>query len=360
MSGQRTVRAPLLAGAVMAAMAVGRVGPTVAGERGRSTDPHSIRYPGGRPPAADEVELGKRLFFDPRLSFNDSISCATCHRPDQGFADGRRFSVGATGKTLPRHTPHLYNLAWSPTLFWDGRATSLEEQALVPIQGREEMNLPLAEAVRKLNEDAYYAAEFPRVYPKTGLTARTLARALAAFERTIVSSASPFDRYAAGDSSALTPAAVRGKDLFFGRAKCSTCHSGPNFTDGSFHNTGVPGDDRGRAAFDRVGEFQMRPYPFFQTQKAFKTPGLRNAALTAPYFHDGSEPTLLDVVRFYNEGGKERKSYGLALDIRPLNFEEAQLADLVAFLQSLSSEVAVAPPADVAHAAPRLDAPAVR
>jgi cytochrome c peroxidase len=329
----------------MAALGLGMVGPSRAGDSARRTpEARPIRYPGGRPPAADEAELGRRLFFDARLSFNDSISCASCHRPELGFSDGRRFSVGATGKALARHTPHLYNLAWSPTLFWDGRATSLEEQALVPIQGADEMNLPLEAAVRKLNEDPDYAAAFPRVYPKTGLTARTLAKALAAFVRTIVSGPAPFDRYVTGDTGALTPSAIRGKELFFGRAKCSTCHRGPNFTDGSFHNTGVPGDDRGRAAFDRVGEFQMRPYPFFQTEKAFKTPGLRNAALTAPYFHDGSEPTLQDVVRFYNQGGKERRSYGLALDIRPLDFDDAQLSDLVSFLEALTADTALAAP----------------
>ena len=321
-----------------AGLLLGAAGPSPAADRDAGApDVRTIRYPGGRPASPAEVELGRRLFFEPRLSGNDSISCATCHRPDKGFADGQRFSVGATGRTLPRHTPHLYNLAWSKTFFWDGRATSLEEQALVPIQEKTEMNLPLPEAVRKLGALPDYAAAFANAFPKGGLTAHTMARALAAFERTLVALDSPYDRYEAGDTKALSPAAVRGKDLFFGRAKCSTCHSGSHFTDGAFHNTGVPGDDRGRAAFDRVGEFQMRPYPFFQTQKAFKTPGLRNAARTAPYFHDGSEATLQDVVRFYNQGGKEKKSYGLALDIRPLDLGEEPLADLVSFLESLTS-----------------------
>ena len=137
--------------------------------------------------------------------------------------------------------------------------------------------------------------------------------------------------------SALDEAAVRGKELFFGRARCATCHSGPNFTDGLFHNTGVIGDDLGRAAFDRVGEFQMRPYPFFQMRRAFKTPGLRNVALTAPYQHDGSEASLAEVVRFYNLGGRDPRSYGKALDIRPLHLTDAELDDLVAFLEALTS-----------------------
>ena len=169
---------------------------------------------------------------------------------------------------------------------------------------------------------------------------QNIARALAAFERTLVSNHSPVDRYAAGDADALDAAAIRGRALFFGRAMCATCHSGPNFTDGQFHNTGVMGDDLGRAAFDRVGEFQMRPYPFFQMRRAFKTPGLRNVALTAPYQHDGSEATLDEVVGFYNRGGRDPQSYGKSLDIRPLNLTDSDLTDLVAFLEGLTAPVA--------------------
>jgi cytochrome c peroxidase len=132
--------------------------------------------------------------------------------------------------------------------------------------------------------------------------------------------------------------------LFFGRAQCAKCHSGPNFTDSQFHSTGIPGTDPGRAVLDRVGEFQMRPYPFFQMQRAFKTPGLRNAALTAPYFHDGSEATLLDVVRFYDQGGKDRDAAGLSPDVRPLKLSEREKADLVAFLESLTAMMTVEPP----------------
>ena len=300
-----------------------------------------IPHPGGRPPSTAEVELGRRLFFDVRLSSNDTIACATCHRPDHGFADPRRFSVGVAGTPLKRHTPHVQNLAWAHTLFWDGRASSLEEQALAPIRNPEEMGLPGDTAAAKLSRLPEYKTSFEAAFGSTGVTMKKVARSLASFERTLVSRDAPYDRYEAGDTSAMQPAAVRGKELFFGRARCTTCHSGPNFTDGLFHNTGVMGDDAGRAAFDRVGEFQMRPYPFFQMKRAFKTPGLRNVALTAPYQHDGSEETLADVVRFYNLGGRDPQSYGKALDIRPLNLRESELEDLVAFLDALTAPIQI-------------------
>ena len=319
------------------------------GGAARTPRPETIKYPGGKPPSSAQVELGRQLFFDKRLSANRLMSCATCHQLERGFGDGLRLSVGVTGKEMKRHTPHLFNLAWAPTLFWDGRAISLEDQALAPIQAPDELGLPIDEAVKRLEAVPDYRAAFAQLFPRSGVTPRAIAAAIAAFERTIMAADSAFDRYEAGETSALSASAVSGMALFFGRAQCSTCHSGPTFTDGLFHNTGVRGEDRGRAAFDRVGEFQMRPYPFFQTQKAFKTPGLRNVALTAPYLHDGSEPTLADVVRFYNQGGKDRPtaaatSSGLSLDVRPLHLSDTEMADLVAFLESLTSPVTITRP----------------
>lgn len=315
-----------------------------AGEH-RLPDPLSLQYPGQKKDTPARVELGKTLFFDGRLSSNETMSCATCHKPELGFGDGQRLSIGVSGERLKRHSPHLFNLAWQKTFFWDGRATSLEEQALGPLSNPDELDMPIDQLVPKLAAVDAYRRAFDEAYPGSGLTAKNVAKAIASFVRSLVSGHAPFDRYQAGDQTALSSSAKRGMDLFYGPATCSTCHSGPHFSDGKFHNTGVPGDDRGRAAFDRVGEFQMRPYPFFQTQKAFKTPGLRNVALSAPYLHDGSEPTLEEVVRFYNKGGKEKKSYGLALDIRPLGLDEQQIADLVAFLEALTAPVVVTPPA---------------
>ena len=305
----------------------------------------SIQYPGGRPPSAAEVALGRQLFFETRLSSTETVSCATCHKPERGFADGERVSAsGVTGVPLKRHTPHPYNLAWGKTFFWYGRATSLEDQALGPIRNPQEMGLPGDAAADRLKKVPYYVGAFEHVYPTSGVAMKNIAKALSAFERTLVSNDAPFDRYEAGDKTALSEAAAGGRQLFFGRARCSTCHSGPNFTDELFHNTGVISDDIGRAALDRVGEFQMRPYPFFQMRQAFKTPSLRNAALTAPYQHNGSEATLADVVRLYNLGGRDPASYGKALDIRPLNLRDSELADLVAFLEALTSPVLVTPP----------------
>ena len=301
-----------------------------------STPLGAVPYPGGKPPSAALVDLGKTLFFEPRLSSNDAVSCGTCHKPERGFGDGLRFSVGVSGVPLKRHTPHLYNLAWNRTFFWDGRVSSLEEQAVAPIRNMEEMGMPRDSAADKLRNIPRYAAVFGEVFPKSGVTMDNIARALAAFERTIVSKDSPADRYAAGDLTALAEPAVRGRALFFGRAICSTCHSGPNFTDGSYHNTGVMGADQGRSAFDRVGEFQMQPYPFFQMRQAFKTPSLRNVALTAPYQHDGSEGSLMEVVTFYNRGGRDPRSYGKSLDIRALNLTDGDVHDIVAFLEALT------------------------
>jgi len=325
-----------------AAIAFGLAGfVAAAGVKAASTTLDVIPHPGKHPPSSAEIALGKTLFFETRLSSTGTVSCATCHRPDRGFADGQRFSVGVAGTPLKRHTPHLYNLAWNRTFFWDGRASSLEEQALAPIRNLEEMGLPGDMAAAKLRGIPSYAAAFQEAFPKSGVTMANIAKALAAFERTLVSNHSAADRYAAGETNALGESAVRGRTLFFGRAMCSTCHSGPNFTDGLFHNTGVMGDDLGRAAFDRVGEFQMRPYPFFQMRRAFKTPGLRNVAMTAPYQHDGSEATLDDVVRFYNQGGRDAQSYGKSLDIKPLNLTEDDLHDLVAFLEGLTAPVGI-------------------
>lgn len=303
--------------------------------------------------SAEEVELGKTLFFDARLSYNGTMSCATCHQPEKGFADGKQFSTGASGKVLARHTPHLFNLADASSYFWDGRATSLEEQARMVLENPDELNQPLDELVEKLGAVPAYQTAFQRVYPRKGLSERTIPRALAAFVASLKSVGSDFDRYREGNRDALSEPATRGMTMFFGRGRCGSCHIGPDLRDGEFHNTGIPGEDRGRAVFDRVGEFQTRPYPFFQMQKAFKTPSLRNVALTAPYFHDGSEPTLEDVVRFYNQGGKDPNAPGLASDVRHLGLSDSEVDDLVAFLQALTSRVDIVLPATAAESRSR-------
>lgn len=292
-------------------------------------DPATIEYPDGAPHAAAEVLLGKTLFFDTRLSQNRTQSCATCHNPELGFGDGMSLGLGAEGKRVGRNTPHLYNLAWNPVFFWDGRAASLEEQALGPIQAAGEMNMPIGLLIDRLQVVPWYREQVKAIYGSDKVTPEHVGKAIAAFERTLVSNNSPFDRYQAGDRNAMSPSAVRGLALFQGKAGCTKCHDGPNFTDSSFHNVGVKGADAGRAKI--VNEASLHG--------AFKTPGLRNTALTAPYMHDGSEPSLEAVVRFYNRGGDEKKNRDPL--IRELKLSAQDEADLVAFMGALTDPLRV-------------------
>lgn len=292
-------------------------------------DVDDIEYPDDEAPSKAEVELGKILFFDPRLSSNQKQSCASCHNPDLGFSDGIKTSIGTMGTAVSRNAPHLYNLAWASTLFWDGRASSLEEQALGPIQAAGEMNLPLDVLIPRLNKVPFYKQQFEDIYGETAITAENIGKAIAAFERTIISDNSAFDQYIAGNRLAISPAALRGMKLFEGKANCTGCHDGANFTDDSFHNIGVDSEDIGRAGIVKSAELQ----------KAFKTPGLRNIVYSAPYMHDGSEGSLEDVIRFYNRGGDNKNAVDKL--IKPLNLNEIEIADLVAFLGALTDPVIV-------------------
>ena len=282
-----------------------------------------IDYPGDKPPTPAQVALGKQLFADTRLSAGGQTACSTCHLADKGFADGQVRSRGDKGTMLKRNSPGLTNLAWNHVFLWDGEATSLEEVSLVPLKREPVMGLAPEKAVDKLNADKALAKKFVEAFGPPGLTVQTLAGALAAYQRTLISRNTPFDRYAAGDDGALTEAARRGLGLFTGKANCAVCHDGPNFTDESFHNLGLETDDVGRS---RLVEGEV-------FKKAFKTPGLRNVALTAPFMHDGSLATLQDVVRFYNMGGKVSPH---DTSMKPLNLTEAEQSDLVAFLGSLT------------------------
>lgn len=294
-------------------------------------DPASIDYPNGVPPTPAEIALGRTLFFDPRLSATRSASCATCHNPDLGFGDGLAKGRGVMGRELPRHAPHLYNVAWAPVLFWDGRAASLEEQALGPIQAPGEMALDLPTLLVRLNAVAAYRREFTAVYGPGPVTADRLAGAIAAFERTLVVRHTAYDRWQTGDDRALGPEATRGLALFLGKADCIACHSGPNFSDSSFHNLGRKDADRGRAGI----------VPGAAGERAFKTPGLRNALLTAPYMHDGGEPTLEAVVRFYNRGGDVPTPDPL---VKKLHLAEDEIRDLVAFMGALTEPLEIPRP----------------
>lgn len=295
-------------------------------------DVDDIEYPDDEPPSKLEVHLGKTLFFDPRLSVNKQQSCASCHNPDLGFSDGMAKGVGAMGGDLGRNTPHLYNLAWSSAMFWDGRMETLEHQALGPIEAAGEMNMPLNMLMPRLKKVKWYRDTFAKVYGDEGLTKDTLGRAIAAFERTIISDNSPFDRYIAGDAAAMSPSQIRGLSLFNGKGNCIDCHDGPNFTDDSYHNIGVGDDDPGRAAID--GEKSMTG--------AFKTPGLRNIIFSAPYLHDGSAASLEEVIELYDKGGI--KNPHLDKLIKPLKLTKQEKFDLISFLGALTDPVNIERP----------------
>ena len=272
-----------------------------------------------------KVELGKKLFFDPSLSKTGKISCASCHKPEHGFADDKPVSEGINGQNGDRNTPTVFNTASLKLLFWDGRAQSLEEQALGPIKNPKEMGESIKGVLTKLNNNSQYVKEFAIAFGETPISTSHLVRAIAAFERTVISKNSAYDRFVAGDKKALSVSAKRGMDLFFGKAMCIACHKGPDFTDGDFHNIGLPiTDDVGRSAISITGK---------DTRK-FKTPTLREIANTAPYFHKGQFETLEQVITFYNAGGGQ-DGYKDPLK-KPLNLNQQEQKDLVSFLKSLS------------------------
>lgn len=283
--------------------------------------------PGARPEA---TALGRRLFFEPALSRDSTLACASCHRPDQAFANDRRVSVGVFGRRGTRNVPAILNRGWGETFFWDGRIASLEQQVLQPILAPVEMGMTVEEAVERLSSDRQYARRFREVFGGE-VDARWLAAALAAYVRSIRAGDSPFDREMGGEL-VLTDVERRGMALFQGRARCVRCHAGPLLSDESFHNTGIAWRDGSPADSGRALVTGRH-----EDLGAFKTPTLREVEHTAPYMHDGSLRTLEDVVDFYDAGGHPNP----ALDplIRPLGLSRADKAALVAFLRSLSGRI---------------------
>ena len=284
-------------------------------------------------PTPARAGLGRRLFFDPVTSRDSTVSCATCHRPEHAFSDTTPVSRGVGGAPGNRNAPPLVNLAYASSLFRDGRAATLEEAVLRPVEDPTELDLPLEALVARLTADSGYRAAFDEAYG--GVTEAAVAGALASFLRLVRSGDAPADRFEAGDREALSPAARRGRRLFLGKAGCAACHSGRLFTDGAFRatSTAAASGDPGRAAVTG------RP----EDRGKFRTPGLREVGRTAPYMHDGSLPTLEDVVRFYERGGEPIPN--LDPEIRPFELTESERADLVAFLEALGGRV-VAPAID--------------
>jgi cytochrome c peroxidase len=273
----------------------------------------------------EKIELGRRLFFDKRLSSDRSISCSTCHQPELAFSDGRRFSVGVGNRRGVRHAPAIINRAYGRSFFWDGRASSLEEQVLDPIQNPIEMNLTLGTLVAILKEDAEYRRQFKRAF-SDGVTAANAARALASFARTIRSGNAPVDRFQNGDLGALSEPERRGLGLFRGKANCVACHVGPNFTDEQFHNTGVSWGSGDTGRFSVSGKAEDRG--------AFKTPTLREVSRTAPYMHDGSLTALEEVIEYYDRGGNQNPR--LDRELRPLRLTAEEKGALLSFLRALN------------------------
>jgi cytochrome c peroxidase len=288
----------------------------------------------------DAAALGEKLFFDPILSADRTVSCASCHKPEHAFADNVAASRGIGGQLTGRNTPSAANMAGRLDFFWDGRAASLEEQALGPIQNEKEMGLPLAEAVARLNADPVYATAFENVFHGPAAV-KNLASAIAAFERTLETGNSPYDRFIAGDDTALPEPAKRGRLLFIGRANCNNCHSGEDFTSDRHKSIGL---FNGRELAD-TGRFGITKAP--EHLGLFKVPSLRNVGVTAPYMHNGMFATLRDVVNYYNQPEKVVKgsiNRDKALD-QPLNLTAADVSDLVAFLESLTDDRFVRPKA---------------
>lgn len=284
--------------------------------------------PGENPLTDAKIELGRMLYYDPRISGNGTISCASCHNPALGWADGLGKGVGINGAKLGRSSPSVLNAAYYETQFWDGRAATLEEQAKGPIQSEKEMGGSAHVSTERIKNVKGYAKRFNEVFGGE-VTFDRIAQAIAAFERTVVDLDSPFDRWARGNDAAMTDAQKRGFELFVGKARCATCHSGPLFADKRFHNIGLPGDDEGRMAVSKDPK----------DKGAFKTPTVRNAALTAPYMHDGSLKTLREVIDHYEKASNEKEKHpNMSIFMLPFKLEEAEKKDLEAFLHALTGD----------------------
>ncbi|MFL6415424.1 MAG: cytochrome-c peroxidase [Bryobacteraceae bacterium] len=298
-----------------------------------------LPIPADNPPTAETIALGRKLYYDTTLSSNNTMSCASCHSPALMFSDGQRFSRGASGKLGVRNALTILNSAYYPVDFWDGRAINLEAQSGMPMANPVEMNQPHEVSVSKLNAIPEYRKEFEKAFGPGPVTIDKVEKAIASFERTLLSGNSPFDRYLyGGEKTAMSASAIRGMEIFRdkNRGNCATCHTiGDHyalFSDGKFHNIGIGVDANGE--LQDLGRYVVTKKD--SDKGSFRTPTLRNIAKTAPYMHDGSEKTLKDVVDYYVGGGNSN-AY-LDKEIRPLTLTRQERADVVAFLESLTGE----------------------
>jgi cytochrome c peroxidase len=333
---------------------------------GLPADLFAAFVPVDNPMTPAKIELGRELFMDKRLSADMTVSCATCHDPALALSTKDPVAVGIKDQKTARNAPTVFNSMFNEAQFWDGRAASLEDQAKLPLINSLEMGMKDHDAVvARVREIPEYRPKFRAVFGDDAITIDRIAMAIAAFERTQLSGNSPFDRFIAGDEKAISSSAKRGWELFNGKARCISCHafnaSSPFFTDFKFHNVGVAAKNHNFAAlsretlrrvadatnvqevldelalregFSELGRYLITREP--RDVGAFKTPSLRDVELTPPYFHNGSEKTLDDAVEFYNKGGEPNPN--LDGGIRKLNLTDAEKADIVAFLKSLTSD----------------------
>jgi len=298
--------------------------------------PSEVPQPKDNKLTPERIELGKLLYFDVRLSSSEKISCATCHHPKTGWTDlvPTSKAVGHEGRVGPRNSPVILNSAYQNRQFWDGRVRTLEQQALGPIEADVEMNMPLEVLIPKLNKIKGYQKLFAKAYPNSNgiITEDNLAKAIASFERTVVSTDAPFDRYIKGDKKAVNSYVLEGFELFKGKAHCIDCHDGFNYTDGSFHNIGL---NDGELSGKEQGRYLVKRRAAWYG--VMKTPTLRDVTKSYPYFHDGSVKTLEEVTAICANGGRYEnnvKNKSTFMVDRKLN--ESEINKVVAFLKSLS------------------------
>jgi cytochrome c peroxidase len=287
------------------------------------------------PPTPERVRLGRWLFYDKRLSKDGTIACATCHRPENGFSEPTPVSTGIAGQKGGRKAPSFLNLAWTiyPNFFWDGRAGSLEAQAVGPIANPIEMGHTHEAVVAAIGGIKGYRSYFHKSFGNEEVTIDRIAKAIADYERTRMSGNSPWDRWKAGDESAVSAAVKKGDELFFGKAACNQCHLGQNFTDNSFHNLGIGWNPKAKTFAD---EGRVKISKNKADLGAFKTPTLRDISKHAPYMHDGSLATLRDVVGHYNKGGSRNPKLDPKLE--PLKLTPEEIDALVAMMNALDGE----------------------
>lgn len=288
----------------------------------------NMPIPKDNPVTRAKIVLGQRLFNDYRLSSDETVACKSCHDPQHAFSDQRMASLGIYGRHGTRRVPRLINRGYGSAFFWDGRASSLEEQVLQPIANPNEMGMTVDEAVQRIEADRSYRRDFKRAF-KSQPNPQNVAQALASYVRSLLSGNSPYDRYVNGDPTALSAGQQRGLELFRGKANCIACHSGPNFTDEKFHNTGIGW--RGNS-FDDDGRFAVTHNE--ADRGAFKTPTLRDVANSAPYTHQGRLSTLKDLIDFYDAGGNPNPD--LDPQLHPLHLSEQEKKDVIDFLDALN------------------------